>query len=109
MPEVGVGAARCSALEFYIQRHEAAPRPHLVTRGISDMTNWNSNAELVGQGNWQSGEWLCQPLPSDSRAPTQGLPAIMWSSLCSGHLQFLIRLIHKELSCPGSATGNQVP
>lgn len=95
VPEVGVGGARCSTLEFYIQRHGAAPLPHHVTQGTTDMTNWNLNAELVGQ--------------SDSRAPTQGLPAIMWSSLCFGHVQFLIRLIHKELSCPGSATGDQVP
>ncbi|XP_055270514.1 glucose-6-phosphate exchanger SLC37A1 isoform X3 [Moschus berezovskii] len=32
---------------------------------------------------------------------------LMFADACA--LLFLIRLIHKELSCPGSATGNQVP
>ena len=49
MPEVGIGGACCSALEFYIQRHGAAPLPHHVTQGTTDMTNWNLNTELVGQ------------------------------------------------------------
>ncbi|XP_010833228.1 PREDICTED: glycerol-3-phosphate transporter [Bison bison bison] len=32
---------------------------------------------------------------------------LMFADACA--LLFLVRLIHKELSCPGSATGNQVP
>lgn len=43
------------------------------------------------------GRFARRRLPADSN----GLSSSFW-------VQFLIRLIHKELSCPGSATGDQV-
>ena len=39
------------------------------------------------------------------RVPARSNGFRLWSLF---RLQFLIRLIHKELSCPGSAAGDQV-